>query len=516
MMSAPFAPPDDLEQLDAVQLRALVVAMSQQLQHMQALIDQLKLEQALLNRRKFALQSERHQRSPEEQRELEDALDADLQAVEDKLRQLQPEQVLQPEPQTPRRAALPAELPRRDIHHEPAQTRCHCGCEMKRIGEDVSERLDYQPGVFSVERHIRGKWVCRACETIEQAPLPAHIIDKGLASTGLLAHVLVAKYADHLPLYRQQGIFARSGVELSRSTLAQWVGSCALQLQPLVDALKDELLQGSVLHADETPVQMLSPGNGKTARAYLWAYTANTLGDMRAVVYDFCKSRAGEHPRKFLGGWSGALVCDDYSGYKQTFAQNNVTELGCMAHARRKFFELHAANKSQLAGFALEQIGKLYGVERQAQGLDAAQRLALRQQHSRPILDALQQWMQLQRQQVHDGTAIAKALDYSLKRWAALTRFADNGHWPIDNNWAENQMRPVALGRKNWLFAGSLSAGQRGAAIMSLIQSARMNGHDPYAYLRDVMARLPTTKQADIACLLPHRWQPAAPTTSCP
>lgn len=203
MMSAPFAPPDDLEQLDAVQLRALVVAMSQQLQHMQALIDQLKLEQALLNRRKFALQSERHQRSPEEQRELEDALDADLQAVEDKLRQLQPEQVLQPEPQTPRRAALPAELPRRDIHHEPAQTRCHCGCEMKRIGEDVSERLDYQPGVFSVERHIRGKWVCRACETIEQAPLPAHIINKGLASTGLLAHVLVAKYADHLPLYRQ-------------------------------------------------------------------------------------------------------------------------------------------------------------------------------------------------------------------------------------------------------------------------------------------------------------------------
>lgn len=516
MMSAPFAPPDDLEQLDAVQLRALVVAMSQQLQHMQALIDQLKLEQALLNRRKFALQSERHQRSPEEQRELEDALDADLQAVEDKLRQLQPEQVLQPEPQTPRRAALPAELPRRDIHHEPAQTRCHCGCEMKRIGEDVSERLDYQPGVFSVERHIRGKWVCRACETIEQAPLPAHIIDKGLASTGLLAHVLVAKYADHLPLYRQQGIFARSGVELSRSTLAQWVGSCGLQLQPLVDALKDELLQCSVLHADETPVQMLSPGKGKTQRAYLWAYTSNVLGDMRAVVYDFCESRSGQHPRQFLGSWSGALVCDDYSGYKQTFAQNNVTELGCMAHARRKFFELHAANKSQLAGFALEQIGKLYGVERQAKELDAAQRLTLRQQHSRPILDALQQWMQLQRQQVHDGSAIAKALDYSLRRWAALTRFADNGHWPIDNNWAENQMRPVALGRKNWLFAGSLSAGQRGAAIMSLIQSARMNGHDPYAYLRDVMTRLPTTKQADIACLLPHRWQPAAPTAACP
>ncbi len=186
-----------------------------------------------------------------------------------------------------------------------------------------------------------------------------------------------------------------------------------------------------------------------------------------------------------------------------------------MAHARRKFFDLHAANKSQLAEFALEQIGKLYDVERQAKELDAAQRLALRQQHSRPILDALQQWMQLQRQQVHDGSAIAKALDYSLRRWAALTRFADHGHWPIDNNWAENQMRPIALGRKNWLFAGSLRSGQRAAAIMSLIQSARMNGHDPYAYLRDVMTRLPTTKQADISSLLPHRWQPAAPTTAC-
>lgn len=479
----------------------------------QAQIDKLTHENALLKRMKFAAQSERF--SAEQKSLLDESLDEDLQAVADEIEQATPPVAGRQDKQVPKRAPLPANLSRREIRHEPESTTCACGCQMKRIGEDVAEKLDYAPGVFTVERHIRGKWACAQCETIHQVPVDPHIIDKGIPTTGLLAQVLVAKYADHLPLYRQQGIFARSGVELSRSTLAQWVGSCGVQLQPLVDALKDELLQGSVLHADETPVQMLSPGKGKTERAYLWAYTANVLGDVRAVVYDFCESRSGEHPRKFLGSWSGALVCDDYAGYKQTFAQNNVTELGCMAHARRKFFDLHAANKSQLAEFALEQIGKLYDVERQAKELDAAQRLALRQQHSRPILDALQQWMQLQRQQVHDGSAIAKALDYSLRRWAALTRFADHGHWPIDNNWAENQMRPIALGRKNWLFAGSLRSGQRAAAIMSLIQSARMNGHDPYAYLRDVMTRLPTTKQADISSLLPHRWQPAAPTTAC-
>ena len=515
MMTAPEHP-DHLNLLDAAQLRSLVVVMSQQMRQMQQLIDRLTHEMAILKRLKFDLQSERHSRSPEQQRELEETIDADLQALEDELGQLQPQTAPTPaEPAAPRRVPLSADLPRRDIHHEPEQTQCSCGCEMKRIGEDVSERLDYEPGIFSVERHIRGKWVCRACESIKQALVPAHIIDKGLASTGLLAHVLVAKYADHLPLYRQQAIFARSGVELSRSTLAQWVGSCGVQLQPLVDALKAQLLQDLVLHADETPVQMLSPGKGQTQRAYLWAYSSNVLGDLRAVVYDFCPSRAGEHAHKFLGEWSGALVCDDYAGYKQSFADQKVTELGCMAHARRKFFELHETNKSHIAGFALEQIGKLYEVERHAKQLNGAQRLALRQQHSRPILDALHQWMQRQRQQVHDGSVIAKALDYSLRRWAALTRFTDNGHWPIDNNWAENQMRPIALGRKNWLFAGSLRSGQRAAAIMTLIQSARLNDHDPYAYLRDVMTRLPTTKQADIATLLPHLWQAASPTT-CP
>ncbi len=337
--------------------------------------------------------------------------------------------------------------------------------------------------------------------------MPAHVIDKGIPTTGLLAQVLVAKYADHQPLYRQETIFGRAGLAIPRSTLAQWVGTCGVRLQPLVDALKAELLAHRVLHADETPVAMLRPGNGKTHRAYLWAYAPGAFEDIKAVVYDFCESRAGEHARTFLGDWSGSLVCDDFAGYKASFTQG-VTEVGCLAHARRKFFDLHTANKSQIAEYAINQFAQVYEIEQQLKNLPQAQRLEMRQQRSRPIMDALHEWMLRQRQQVAGNSATAKALGYSLKRWGALTRFLDDPQLPVDNNWIENQIRPIAVGRGNWLFAGSLRAGQRAAAVMSLIQSARLNGHDPYAYLRDVMDRLPTWPNSRIAELLPHRWQP--------
>lgn len=256
---------------------------------------------------------------------------------------------------------------------------------------------------------------------------------------------------------------------------------------------------------------MLKPGNGKTHRAYLWAYAPGVFEDMKAVVYDFCESLAGKHARAFLGDWRGSLTCDDFSGYKALIA-SGVTEVGCLAHARRKFFDLHAANKSQIAEFALEQFAKVYAVEREAKEISADERKAIRKHHTQPMLDALHEWMLLQRQKVPEGSATAKALDYSLRRWVALTRFVDDGRLPIDNNWIENQIRPIALGRSNWLFAGSLRAGQRAAAVMSLIQSARMNGHDPYAYLRDVLTRLPTHKASHIEELLPHHW--TAPTIS--
>ncbi|SPS02195.1 transposase (fragment) [Cupriavidus taiwanensis] len=276
----------------------------------------------------------------------------------------------------------------------------------------MSEKLNYTPGVFTVERHVRGKWVCAQCETLTQAPVPAQVIDKGIPTAGLLAQVLVAKYNDHLPLYRQERIFERAGLAIPRSTLAQWVGMCGVQLQPLVDALKEQILQHRVLHADETPMAMLSPGKGKKQRAYLWTYCPGAFEDLRAVVYDFADSRAGEHARNFLGNWKGQLVCDDFTGYKALFAQG-ITELGCMAHSRRKFYDLHAANKSHIAQDALQYIGELYEIEREVQQVAAQLRLEIRQQRARPIANALHAWMTGQRTRVSDGSATAKELDYS-------------------------------------------------------------------------------------------------------
>ena len=465
-------------------------------------VDQLTHELAQYKRLRFGKSSEKLDAAQASL--LEETLDADLAAIEEELKQLRPSPKTE-DKQQPRRTPLPADLPRVDVHHEPESTTCTCGCSLKRIGEDVAEKLDYVPGVFTVERHVRGKWACAKCQTLIQAPVPAQVIDKGIPTAGLLAQVMVAKYADHLPLYRQEIIFGRAGLAIPRSTLAQWVGQTGVQLQPLVDALREVVLAQRVVHADETPVQMLAPGEKKTHRAYVWAYSTTPFSALKAVVYDFSPSRAGEHARNFLGAWNGKLVCDDFAGYKASF-ELGITEIGCMAHARRKFFDLHVANKSQLAEQALHSIGGLYEVERHTKKMSDEDRWRLRQETAVPIAEKLHEWMLAQRELVPEGSATAKALDYSLKRWVALTRYLEDGAVPIDNNPVENQIRPWALGRSNWLFAGSLRSGKRAAAIMSLIQSARLNAHDPYAYLKDVLNRLPTQRASEITELLPHRW----------
>jgi transposase len=500
----------NLDQLNPEELRALaaqliqrVETMDKQITHHKSVNEKLAHEIALLKRFKFSKRSE--QLSPDQASLLDDLIETDIAAIEAELEALQPAAVESKVRQQPKRATLPSQFPRTLIHHEPENSHCQCGCALKRIGEDASEKLDYTPGVFTVERHIRGKWACEQCETLIQAPVPAHVIDKGIPTAGLLAHVMVAKFADHLPLYRQEKIFGRAGLPIARSTLAQWIGACGVQLQPLVDALRDAVLEHGVIHADETPVQMLTPGAKKTHRAYVWAYATSQFSDLAAVVYDFSPSRAGEHARNFLQDWKGKLVCDDFGGYKASF-ELGITEIGCMAHARRKFFELHTTNKSQLAEQALRYIQLLYEIESEVRDLEPDLRRRIRQEKAVPVMDALHAWMIAQRQIVHDGSAISKALDYSLKRWTALSRYLDDGAIPIDNNWCENQIRPWALGRKNWLFAGSLRSGKRAAAIMSLIQSARLNGHDPYAYLKDVLMRLPTQRASEVAELLPHKW----------
>jgi transposase len=501
---------DDIDTLDAQQLRERLRKAAAEVAFQKSIIDKLTHENAILKRLKFAAKSEAY--NAEQRSLLEETLDTDLAAVAAEIEALQSASAPRDKKQ-PRREKLPGHLPRRDIHHEPQHTTCGCGQAMQRIGEDVAEKLDYQPGVFTVERHIRGKWTCKCCEKLVQAPVAPHVIDKGLPTTGLLAQVLVAKYLDHLPLYRQEAIFERAGHLIARSTLAQWVGESGVQLQPLVDALAAELLRQDVLHADETPVAMLKPGHGKTHRAYLWSYCTTQFNPMKAVVFEFADSRGGQHVRDFLRlpgtadkpGWQGKLVCDDFSGYKACF-ELGVTEAGCMAHARRKFHELWANHQSPIGEQALKFFGELYDVERDVADTDSIVRLEARRRRSRPVADALHQWMWQQRQKIPDGSATARAIDYNLNRWVALTRFLDDAQLPIDNNWVENRIRPIALGRQNWLFAGSLRAGKRAAAVMSLIHSAKLNGRDPYAYLKDVLERLPTQPASRVGELLPHRW----------
>ncbi len=465
---------------------------------------QLTHELALLKRHRYGRRSEGmsdHQVSL-----LQEQIDEDMAAMETELAQVAVENPPKARKQSPKRNPLPPQLPRAVIRHEPDSTLCSCGCQMTRIGEDVSEKLDYEPGTFRVEQHVRGKWACQSCETITQSPVELHVIDRGIPTTGLLAQVLVSKYADHLPLYRQQQIYARAEVELSRSTLSDWVGRCGVELAPLVDRLQEILKGHGVLHADETPVSMLAPGQKKTHRAYVWAYSTTRYSRVQGVVYDFCPTRAGSEVRSFLEGWSGKLVCDDYSGYKASFGLG-VTEIGCMAHARRKFHDLYVANDSPVANRALQYIRLLYDIERETATMDVPARREYRQEKAKPLLDKYRLWLIGQREKVTNGTATAKAIDYSLKRWDALTCYAADGDVPIDNNQVENQIRPWALGRSNWLFAGSLCSGQRAANIMSLIQSAKLNNLNPNAYLKGVMERLPTIRYSELDELLPHNWK---------
>ena len=500
--------PDTPRADDSMQvLRDLIERMQADLKFERTRNEALNFEIARLKRWRFGSSSESLETST--QAVLFDAILVDT-ALEDRAaeQEIKPPSALPSIKRQPVRQALPASLPRIDRHHEIEATHCACGQPFKRIGEEVSEQLDCVPAQFFVLRHIRGKYACACCQTIQAAPMPAQMIDKGIPAPGLLAQVVVAKHDDHLPLYRQSEIYARSGVHIPRSSMAQWIGICGVRLAPLADALRDFILAHSVIHADETPVSLLAPGKGKTKRAFVWVYRTTNFVAQRAVLFDFSLSRGGEHPWRVLHGFGGTLVSDDYSGYHALHRQGVAAAL-CMAHARRKLFEAHALNASPIAAQAVALIAKLYEIEREAQGLDPAARLLLRQQRARPVADALHTWLTTQRQALAKADATAKAIDYSLSNWRALTRYLNDGNVPIDNNAAENAVRPLCIGRKNWLFVGSQQAGERAAVVMSLIESAKLNGHDPWAYLKDVFDRLPTLKQRDLAQLLPHNWRPA-------
>jgi len=474
-----------------------------------AKIQALTLELAHLRRMRFGASSEA---LSAEQRDLfQETLASDSVAAEAELAMQQAATPASPTvPPVPRpragRQPLPEHLPRIEHRHEPESCTCgQCGKDLVKIGEDISEQLDVEPARFFVHRHIRPQYACRACETVSAAPIPPAVIDGGMAAIGLYVWLIIGKYMDHLPLYRLEQIAARERVILSRSTLAEWVGRIGVSLQPLADRLAMLLLERAVLHADETPVAQLDPGRGKTKRSYLWAYRSNVLETgPPIVVFDYQTSRAGQHARDFLAGWQGHLMVDDFAGYKALFTQG-VIELGCLAHARRKFFDLHAANGNPMALEAINRIAALYVIETQGKDLDVAARTQLRQDESLPLLQSMHDWLLQIRVTVADGGGMAKAIDYSFRRWTALSLYATDGALPIDNNPVENIIRPIAIGKKNWLFVGSERAGKRAAAIQSLLATAKLNGLDPAAWLRETLEKLPTCLNSQLDSLLPLR-----------
>ena len=481
-------------------------------------IEHLKLLIARLRRVQFGRKSEKLDREIEQ---LELRLDELEAAQAEKDAPSQTSAVAAPAVRAAKsaRRPLPEHLPRETRKYPPKQSACpDCGGELKHLGEDVSEILEYVPARFKVIRQVRPKLACACCERIVQAEAPSRPIERGVAGPGLLAHVLMSKYCDHLPLYRQSEIYAREGVELERSTLADWVGGASAVLAPLVEALRRHVMSATKLHADDTPVPVLAPGNGKTKTGRLWTYVRDgrPAGDTTpaAVWFAYTPDRKGEHPKAHLSKFTGTLQADGYAGFDRIYEAGRIREAACWAHVRRKFYDLMAAHKSPVAAEALERIGALYVIEKEIRGSSPEERREVRNQQARPLLESLKQWLEATLGKLSRKSDTALAVRYALGRWEALLRYLDDGGIEIDNNAAERALRVVALGRKNYLFAGSDAGGERAAAIYSLIGTAKLNGIDPEAYLREVLARIADHPINRIDELLPWNIAPQlAPLT---
>lgn len=453
-------------------------------------IEQLKLLIAKLKRMQFGRKSEK--------------LDLQIEQLELRLEDLQADEgeatgQVEKHSDTPRKSPvrnpLPDHLPREEKVHAPTDASCpDCGGNLRHLGDDISEQLEFIPASFKVIRHIRPKLACTCCDCIVQAPAPSRPIERGMAGPGLLAHVLVSKYADHLPLYRQSVIYAREGVELSRPVLADWVGSTSGLLRPLVDAIGQHVMAAAKIHADDTPVPVLAPGNGKTRTGRLWTYVRDDRpsgsATPPAVWFAYTPDRKGIHPQTHLARFTGVLQADAYAGFNAVYETGRVAEAACWAHARRKFHDLHAARPSETTTEALMRIGQLYGIEAEIRGKPPDLRRQVRQERAKPLLDSLETWLRERLQLLSRKSDTTAAINYALNQWQALTRYCKDGLIEIDNNAAERSLRTVALGRKNYLFAGADSGGERAAAMYSLIETAKLNGIDPEGYLRHVLSHI--------------------------
>ena len=502
---APDSLPDDV-----AALKWIIADMARDATAAQAEIAKLKFQLARYRRAEFGRSSEKLGREVEQ---LELAIEALAEDQGERSAALPAVAAIEAAAaQKPARRPLPEHLPREEVRH-PAACACPtCGGALRWIGEEVTETLDYVPGRFKVIRHVREKLSCRTCDTVVAGPTPAHAIARGRAGAGLLAHILVSKYDDHLPLYRQAEIFAREGVNLETSTLSGWVGATAAALQPLVDALAADVMGSQTLHVDDTPVPVLAPGTGKTKTGRLWTYVRDErpFAGSRppAALFFYSPDRKGEHPQKHLKDFRGAIHADGYAGFNQLFAGNRITEAACWAHVRRKFFDVHAAAASPVAAEALKRIGDLYEVERTITGAPPDQRSSERRKRSKPIAEALRTWAEATQPRLSRKSELAKAFRYMRSRWKGLVRCFDDGRLALDNNPAERALRCVAIGRKNYLFAGSDAGGRRAAALYSLIESAKLNGLNPQLYLVDLLTRIADHPARQIADLLPWNWQP--------
>ena len=477
-------------------------------------IARLEMTIAKLQRWRFGRRSEKL--SADQLSLWEEALETEIAAVETELDAVLADSAAATSPESaprtplrrhPGRRKLPDTLPRVEVRHAPESCTCgECGLPLETIGEEVSEKLDYVPGHFQVIRHVRPKLACRPCGSLESPALPAQVIDKGLPTARLVAQVLTAKYLDHLPLYRQEAQYQRAGVPLSRSTLSSWLGQGEYWLSLLAGACKEALLTGKILHADETPLPVLHPGSGKTHKAYLWVYRSQADASHPIVVFDYAPDRKGIHPQRFLGDWQGILQTDDYSGYDALYRKGGIVEAGCWSHVRRHFYDIDQSAPSPIAQNALLRIRKLYEIEAEIKDAPPERKAQSRRQRAGPLLESFHAWLTEVQMQVAPKSAIAKAISYALKRWQALTLYLDNGHLSIDNNAVERALRGVAIGRKNYLFAGNDAGGERAAAFYTLIETCKLNGVEPFAYLSDVLDQLPTLPAKKLHELLPWNW----------
>jgi len=495
--------PNDVEALKGIILeRSTKLEVAEALLIYQKLeLEKLRFEIAYLKRMKYGRSSEQLDRElVQMQLSIED-LEASLAEKPIEVRPTPQEQS-----EKPARRPLPAELPREEIVHENPCACPDCGGKLRPLGEDISEMLEYVPSHFKVIRHVRPKLSCASCQRIVQPLAPSRPIERGLAGPGLLAHVLVSKYCDHLPLYRQSQIYAREGIDIDRSTLADWVGGASALLEPLVEAIGRYTVGAYKLHGDDTPVPVLFPGRGTTKQGRLWTYVRDDRpagsAEPPAVLFRYSPDRKGERPRAHLASFVGVLQADAYAGFDKLYGEK-IKEAACWAHVRRKFYDIHVALSSPIALEALERIGRLYKIEEEIRGRQPPERRAVRQARAGPELKSLYEWLHKTATALSKKSELAKAIRYALSNWVALTRYCEDGRLEIDNNAAERALRAVALGRKNWLFAGSDDGGERAAAIYTLLGTAKLNDLNPESYLRYVLERIADHPINQIEDLLP-------------